>query len=118
KDDPMAILAPGFTFKDPEIAEFEDAATGIYVVSRVSGENYDRRNRKGDFKLTDNELSNIIQMSQFYSNSIVLLNVGGVMDTSFIDQCPMLDSVVLVSQLGMTTGDAVAEILEIGRAHV
>lgn len=112
KDDPMAILAPGFTFKDPEIAEFEDAATGIYVISRVSGENYDRRNRKGDFKLTDNELSNIIQMSQFYSNSIVLLNVGGVMDTSFIDQCPMLDSVVLVSQLGMTTGDAVAEILD------
>ncbi|KRK95247.1 glycoside hydrolase family 3 protein [Companilactobacillus futsaii] len=112
KDNPMAILAPGFTFKDPEIAEFEDAATGIYVISRVSGENYDRRNRKGDFKLTDNELSNIIQMSQFYSNSIVLLNVGGVMDTSFIDQCPMLDSVVLVSQLGMTTGDAVAEILD------
>lgn len=112
KDDPMAILAPGFTFKDPEIAEFEDAATGIYVISRVSGENYDRRNRKGDFKLTDNELSNIIQMSQFYSNSIVLLNVGGVMDTSFIDQCPMLDSVVLVSQLGMTAGDAVASILD------
>ncbi len=112
KDDPMAILAPGFTFKDPEVAEFEDAATGIYVISRVSGENYDRRNRKGDFKLTDNELSNIIQMSQFYSNSIVLLNVGGVMDTSFIDQCPMLDSVVLVSQLGMTTGDAVASILD------
>lgn len=112
KDDPMAILAPGFTFKDPEIAEFEDATTGIYVISRVSGENYDRRNRKGDFKLTDNELSNIIQMSQFYSNSIVLLNVGGVMDTSFIDRCPMLDSVVLVSQLGMTTGDAVAAILD------
>lgn len=111
KDDPMALLAPAFKFKDPEIAEFEDAPTGIYVISRSSGENYDRRNHKGDFKLTDNELSNIKQMSEFYNNSIVLLNVGGVMDTSFIDECPLLDSVVLVSQLGMVSGDAVAEIL-------
>lgn len=112
KDDPMALLAPAFKFKDPEVAEFDVATTGIYVISRSSGENYDRRNHKGDFKLTDNELSNIIQMSEYYNNSVVLLNVGGVMDTSFLDQCPMLDSVVLVSQLGMTSGDAVAEILD------
>lgn len=112
KDDPMALLAPAFNFKDPEVAEFEDATTGIYVISRSSGENYDRRNHKGDFRLTDNELSNIQRMSEYYTNSIVLLNVGGVMDTSFIDKCPMLDSVVLVSQLGMTTGDAVADILD------
>lgn len=112
KDQPLALLAPAFTFKDPEIAEFNDATTGIYVVSRSSGEAHDRRNHKGDFKLTDNELSNIQRMSEYYTNSVVLLNVGGVMDTSFIDSCPMLDSVVLVSQLGMTTGDAVAEILD------
>ncbi|APU71027.1 glycoside hydrolase family 3 protein [Companilactobacillus crustorum] len=112
KDDPMALLAPAFNFKDPEISEFEDATTGIYVVSRNAGENYDRRNHKGDFKLTDNELANITQMSEYYTNSIVLLNTGGVMDTSFVDQCPMLDSIVLVSQLGMTSGDAIAEILD------
>lgn len=112
KDDPMSLLAPAFKFKDPEISEFEDATTGIYVISRSSGENYDRRNHKGDFRLTDNELANIQQMSEYYTNSVVLLNVGGVIDTSFIDDCPMLDSVVLVSQLGMTSGDAIAEILE------
>lgn len=112
KDDPMALLAPAFNFKDPEIADFEDASTGIYVISRSSGENYDRRNHKGDFKLTDNELSNIKQMSEYYNNSIVLLNVGGVIDTSFIDQCPLLDSVVLVSQLGMVSGDVVADVLD------
>jgi Beta-glucosidase-related glycosidases len=38
KDDPMALLAPAFKFKDPEIAEFEPATTGIYVISRSSGE--------------------------------------------------------------------------------
>jgi len=112
KDDPMSLLAPAFKFKDPEISEFEDATTGIYVISRSSGENYDRRNHKGDFRLTDNELANIQQMSEYYTNSVVLLNVGGVIDTSFVDDCPMLDSVVLVSQLGMTSGDAIADILE------
>lgn len=112
KDDPMSLLAPAFNFKDPEIAEFENATTGIYVISRSSGENYDRHDHKGDYRLTDNELSNIQRMSEYYTNSIVLLNVGGVMDLSFIDQCPTLDSVVLVSQLGMTSGDAIAEILD------
>ena len=112
KDDPMSLLAPAFKFKDPEIGEFEDATTGIYVIARSSGENYDRRNHKGDFRLTDNELANIKQMSEYYTNSVVLLNVGGVMDTSFVDDCPMLDSVLLVSQLGMTSGDAIADIIE------
>ena len=111
KDDPMALLAPAFNFSDPEIAEFEDAPVGIYVVSRSSGENYDRHDRPGDFQLTDNELSNIKRMSEFYRQSIVLLNVGGVIDTSFIAQCPMLDSVLLVSQLGMMSGQAIADIL-------
>lgn len=112
KSDPMALLAPAFSFKDPEVGEFSDATTGIYVISRTSGEARDRRNHKGDFKLTDNELSNIQRMSEYYTNSVVLLNVGGVMDTSFIDDCSLLDSVVLVSQLGMTAGDAIAEILD------
>lgn len=94
------------------MGEFEDSLTGIYVISRSSGENYDRKNETGDFKLTDNELSNIKRMSEYYTNSILLLNVGGVIDTSFIDECPLLDSVVLVSQLGMTTGDAVADIID------
>lgn len=112
KDDPLALLAPAFKFDDPEIGDFEDGMTGIYVISCSSGEAYDRKNAKGDFQLTDNELSNVKRMSEYYTNSILLLNVGGVIDTSFIEECPLLDSILLVSQLGMTTGDAVAEIIE------
>lgn len=112
KDDPLALLAPAFKFNDPEVGDFEDSLTGIYVISRSSGENYDRKNETGDFKLTDNELSNIKRMSEYYTNSILLLNIGGVIDTSFINECPLLDSIVLVSQLGMTTGDAVADIID------
>lgn len=107
-----SLLAPAFSMDDLEVGEFEDALTGIYVVSRSSGEGHDRKNEKGDYKLTDNELSNIKRMSEFYQKSVLLLNVGGVIDTSFIEQCPLLDSILLVSQPGMDAGDAIAEILD------
>src|SRR5699024_29229 len=57
-------------------------------------------------------LSNIQRLSEYYENSILLLNVGGIIDASFVDSCPLLDSVLLISQPGMTAGDAVTEILD------
>lgn len=107
-----ALLAPAFSMDDLEVGEFEDAPTGVYVISRSSGEGHDRKNEKGDFQLTDNELSNIRRMSEYYQRSVLLLNVGGVIDTSFIDKCPLLDSILLVSQAGMDSGNAVAEVLD------
>ncbi|AKP66164.1 glycoside hydrolase family 3 C-terminal domain-containing protein [Companilactobacillus ginsenosidimutans] len=112
KDNPLAILAPVFSMDDPQISEFQSAPTGIYVISRSSGEGQDRKNEPGDFQLTENEISNIQEMSQFYENSVVLLNVGGVIDTSFIEKCPLLNSVLLVSQPGMQAGLAIADILD------
>ncbi|MQS88838.1 glycoside hydrolase family 3 C-terminal domain-containing protein [Companilactobacillus mishanensis] len=109
---PLAVLAPAFSMDDPEISDFSRATIGIYVVSRSSGEGQDRKNEKGDYQLTENELANIQSMSQFYRYSIVLLNVGGVIDTSFVDSCPLLDSVVLVSQPGMEAGNAIANVLD------
>lgn len=112
KDSMLAILAPAFSMDDPEIGEFPEAQTGIYVISRSAGEGQDRKNEPGDFLLTESELTNIQAMSQFYENSVVLLNVGGVIDTSFIDDCPLLDSVLLISQPGMQAGLAVADVLD------
>lgn len=112
KDSLLAILAPAFSMDDPEIGEFPEAQTGIYVISRSAGEGQDRKNAPGDFLLTENELANIQAMSQFYENSVVLLNVGGVIDTSFVEDCPLLDSVLLISQPGMQAGRAVANVLD------
>lgn len=105
------LLAPAFSMDDMEIGEFADASAGIYVISRSSGEGQDRKNEKGDYQLTDNELSNIKLFSEYYPKSILILNVGGVIDTSFIEKCPLLDSILLVSQPGMDAGNAIAEIL-------
>ncbi|WP_125712920.1 glycoside hydrolase family 3 protein [Companilactobacillus kedongensis] len=106
------ILSPAFDMDDPEIDDFKEGTVGIYVISRSSGEGYDRKDEPGDFQLSENELSNIKRLSEFYENSILLLNIGGVIDTSFVDQCPLLDSILLISQPGMTAGNAVTEILD------
>ncbi|MFD1418498.1 glycoside hydrolase family 3 protein [Companilactobacillus keshanensis] len=106
------ILSPAFDMDDPEIDDFKEGTVGIYVISRSSGEGYDRKDEPGDFQLSENELSNIKRLSEFYENSILLLNVGGVIDTSFVDQCPLLDSILLISQPGMMAGNAVTEILD------
>ncbi|APX73258.1 glycoside hydrolase family 3 C-terminal domain-containing protein [Companilactobacillus allii] len=111
-DSLMSLLAPAFSMDDMEIGEFVDAPIGIYVISRSSGEGQDRKNEKGDYQLTDNELSNIKLFSEYYQKSILLLNVGGVIDTDFIEKCPLLDSVLLISQPGMAAGEAVAEVLD------
>ncbi|KRK63865.1 glycoside hydrolase family 3 domain protein [Companilactobacillus tucceti DSM 20183] len=106
------ILSPAFSMDDPEISDFNEAPVGIYVISRSSGEGFDRKNEAGDFQLSENELSNIQRLSEYYENSVLLLNVGGIIDTSFVDSCPLLDSILLISQPGMTAGDAVTEILD------
>lgn len=103
---------------DPELTENDIAAakangtnTGVYVISRLAGEFKDRTATPGDYYLTDIEKSNIQKMAANFENSIVVLNVGGIMDTKFFDETEGLDSLLLMSQAGMRGGDAVVKVL-------
>ncbi|MQS89774.1 glycoside hydrolase family 3 protein [Companilactobacillus mishanensis] len=104
-----------FNYADPQISQatFDSAPAdvGIYVLSRNAGEGADRTDTKGDYEITNAELNNIKNVAKKYNKSILLLNVGGQVDTKFIDQIPDLDSVLLVSQGGQNTGVAVADLL-------
>lgn len=42
---------------------------------------------------------------------VVVLNVGGIIDTKFFSEINGLDSMLLMSQAGMTGGDALVEVL-------
>ena len=42
---------------------------------------------------------------------MLFLNVGGIIDTKFFDEIDGLDSMLLMSQAGMTGGDALVEVL-------
>ncbi|MDR1293616.1 MAG: glycoside hydrolase family 3 C-terminal domain-containing protein, partial [Bifidobacteriaceae bacterium] len=60
--------------------------TAIYILPRNSGEGSDRTATKGDYYLTDTELANITLIGQTYAKVAVVLNVGAVVDTVFVDQ--------------------------------
>lgn len=91
-------------------ADLTDTDLAIFVIGRNSGEGTDRHDRPGDYRLSVNESQTLKLLASHYKDLIILLNVGGVIDTSFVhDFAP--SAVLLVSQAGAATGDAAADIL-------
>lgn len=106
----------GKPFKAPDMAKirFADcekfkAEFAVYVLSRNSGEGADRKNEKGDYLLSDNEISDISLLSENYQKLVLLLNVGGVIDISPVYD--KADAVLLIGQAGIGAGRAAADIL-------
>ena len=80
----------------------------LYVLSRNSGEGNDRAVEKGSIYLTDTEIKDILSLNERFERFMLVLNVGGVVDLS-----PVTDvkNILLLSQLGVVTGDVFVEIL-------
>ena len=87
----------------------------VYVISRISGEFADRHAEKGDYYLSDREETELKTLSGFGLPLVVVLNVGGVMDLSFMDRLKA-DALLLMSQAGSEGGNALADILS-GRVN-
>ena len=94
-----------------EAAKAGGTDTAVYVIARNSGEGSDRDLEAGDYYLTDIEKANIAKMAANFENSVVVLNVGGIIDTKFFGETEGLDSMLLMSQAGMRGGDAVVKVL-------
>jgi beta-glucosidase-like glycosyl hydrolase len=95
--------------------------TAVYVVARNSGEGSDRSPGAGDYQLTDTEKDDLQVIGQTYRKVVVVLNVGGIVDTAFFDDINKsandpdggkpLDSILLMSQAGQESGTALTEVL-------
>ena len=95
--------------------------TAIYVLARNSGEGSDRKPGAGDYLLGDTERSDIALLGQTYRHVVVVLNSGGIVDTSFFKDInasekdpaggQALDSMLLMSQPGQEAGNALTEVL-------
>ena len=86
--------------------------TAIYVIARNSGEGSDRSAGKGDYLLSDDEEANLKLLGQNFENVVVVvLNVGGIIDTKFLMRLMVWIPCFLMSQAGMTGGDALVEVL-------
>lgn len=87
-----------------------EAEALIYVLSRTSGEGADRRDAPGDYYLTAAENDELAALCAWGKPVVVLLNVGGVIDLSFLDTLPIA-GLVLMGQAGCDSGRAAADIL-------
>ena len=107
--------------------------TAIITISRFSGEGWDRKSSfdgakiqkedddltneaakifpKGDFYLTDPEQAMVDAVSAAFPKVIVVLNVGGIVDTGWFRDNTKIQSVLHAFQGGMEGGLAAASLL-------
>ena len=132
--------APGMTVEPAVAQELLAGAkaytdTAVIVISRFSGEGWDRSSVEyngeynpwetetsmpqtagkifpnGDFYLTDAEKLMIAQVKESFAKVAVVLNIGGVMDTTWIKEDAKINAALIAWQAGMEGGVAIAELL-------
>ena len=110
-----AIYGMGRPMPEPEyqIPLEGEGDVAIYVLSRISGEGNDRSAVRGDIKLSETEKRDILALNRSYPKFMLVLNVGGVVDLGEVQE---VENILILSQLGVETGDVLADIL-LGKAN-
>lgn len=109
---------PGYTV-EPEIPEellaqaAENCDTAIISICRYSSEGWDRKGEAndGDFYLSLEEQKMVSDVLGRFERVVVVLNVGGMVDTSWFAKNPKVGAVLLAWQGGMEGAMAQADIL-------
>ena len=135
KEQYAAGAVPGMT-REPEVPDelvtkakaYTD--TAIITICRFSGEGWDRKCQindegyelfedekkqielsasifeNGDFYLTNGEAAMVEKVKANFKNVIVVMNVGGMVDTSWFKDCKEIPAVLMAWQGGMEGGPA------------
>ena len=94
-------------------AKKNDAA--VMVIARTAGEDRDNTAQKGSFFLSDGEEEMLKKVCSAFEKTVVLLNVGNIIDMSFVEKYDPA-AVVYIWQAGMIGGTAAADIVT-GKAN-
>lgn len=117
---PMQIipLAHSYVYRYPsgrpitrQDVEESGTDTALYVLMRQAGECNDRKLEPGDYYLTDTEKENLRMVAASYLHTILIINVGGLIDLGFLDEIQGIDAVVFFVQGGEEGGNALADVL-------
>lgn len=88
------------------------ADCAVVTIGRSSGEDRENALEKGSFYLTDDERTLLETVTEAFEKTVVLLNVGSLMDLSWLEEFGnKIGAVLLVWQGGMESGNAVADLL-------
>jgi len=88
----------------------KESEHALVIIGRTAGEDHDNEDRKGAYRLTDTEETMLSRVTKAFSKVTVLLNVGNIMDMTFVDTYQP-DAVMYVWQGGMYGGLGVADVL-------
>jgi beta-glucosidase len=105
-DNPFYIPSGRPVTKD----DSSDEDVAVYVLARQAGEGADRKDIPGDYYATEDELKLMRSIVENHKDTVLVLNVGAVIDLSFLDEISF-SAVVLLMQGGMESGNALADIL-------
>ncbi|MGB9718444.1 MAG: glycoside hydrolase family 3 C-terminal domain-containing protein [Thermoproteota archaeon] len=97
-----------------EIGRFSERNdVAVIVISRISGEGYDRKPEKGDFYLSDDERTLVERVSKAFHQHgkkvVAVLNIGSPIEVASWRN--MVDGILLAWQAGQETGRIVADIV-------
>ncbi|KAL6593356.1 beta-glucosidase [Neocallimastix californiae] len=106
--DPMSLMGVVMPEPDYDIPYAKEGDLAIYVLARISGEGSDRQAVKGDVYLTETERKMILDLAKGFKKFILVLNTGGAVDLSGIDE---VENILLLSQLGVNTSKTLVDII-------
>ena len=110
KQGAVIMFSDETTLTDQQVKDARAAAdTAIITIGRPAGEDKDRSDTAGDFRLSNNEKKMVEQVKNAnFDKVIVILNVAGVTDTTWFDG---IDAALVVYFPGMDGGRAMADVL-------
>lgn len=89
-----------------------EADTAIIVIGRAAGEDRENELKKGSYYLTDAEHEMLDLVTKRFAHTVVVLNIGNLIDFSWVTTYNhALSAILVVWQGGMETGNAVADLL-------
>lgn len=87
-----------------------ESETALVIIGRTAGEDQDNRAEKGAYFLSDEEEQMLAKVRTYFKKMVVLLNVGGLMDMSFVNTYKP-EAVLYGWQGGMLGGIGTADVL-------
>ena len=84
----------------------------VIVIGRSAGEDRENKLEEGSFYLTADEKSLIERVNSTFKKTVVVLNIGSIIDMSWEKELLKNDSAILIPwQGGMESGNALADVL-------
>lgn len=86
----------------------------VVVIGRTAGEDQDNANKPGSYQLTDEEKEMLKQVTAYFEQTIVVLNVSNIIDMNWMNDegyVNPIPCVIYAWQGGMEGGHAIADVL-------